>query len=63
MFTVQDLTVGDLVASMQLTVTEITPLPALLHGFRLYSVNGIGWDDNKMHSITVPANRECEVWE
>ncbi len=63
MFTVQDLTVGDLVASMQLTVTEITPLPALLHGFRLYSVNGIGWDDNQMHSITVPANRECEVWE
>ena len=63
MFTVQDLTVGDLVASMQLTVTSIKNLPAKVNGIQLMSVNGIGWDDNQSHSITVPANHECEVWE
>jgi hypothetical protein len=63
MFTVQDLTVGDLVASMQLTVTSIKNLPAKVHGIQLMSVNGIGWDDNQSHSITVLANKEIEVWE
>jgi hypothetical protein len=63
MFTVQDLTVGDLVASMHLTVTQIQALPAMLNGERLFSVSGIDWDTNQFRSTTVTASKEIEVWE
>lgn len=63
MFTVQDLTSGDLVATFHMTVTRLQSLPALVNGERLFSVQGIDWNDNHKVDILVPANKEIEVWE
>jgi hypothetical protein len=63
MFTVQDLTVGDLVATMHLTVSKIQALPATIDGVRLFSVEGIDWNTNNTRITLVPANKEIEVWE
>lgn len=63
MFTVKDLTSGDLVATMHLTVTKVEELPIKIDGVRMFSVSGIDWDSNNTRITLVPANKEIEVWE
>lgn len=58
MFTVQDLTVGDLVATFSLTVTEVKTL-----GENLFTVKGVDWNDNHSVQLIVVNNQEIEVWE
>lgn len=63
MFTVQDLAVGDLVASMHLTVTEIQALPGKLGNQTLINIKGVDWSDGHSVDIVTVASTECEVWE
>lgn len=63
MFTAKDLTIGDLVATYRLTVTNVKTLPALIAGHRLYHVEGTSWDTQESRIFLVPDNRELEVWE
>lgn len=63
MFTVQDLTVGDLVATFHLTVTQVNALPAKLSGQTLYNVQGVDWETGSHLDIVTLANKEVEVWE
>jgi hypothetical protein len=63
MFTVKDLTSGDLVATFHMTITQIQALPAKVNGQTLFSVQGTDWNDNHNVDIIVPANKEIEVWE
>ncbi len=58
MFTVQDLTVGDLVATFHMTITEVKTLSE-----NLFSVKGNDWNDNHSVQLIVAANQEIEVWE
>jgi hypothetical protein len=58
MFTVQDLTTGDLVATFQMTITEVKALSG-----NLFSVKGNDWNDNHSVQLIVAANKEIEVWE
>lgn len=63
MFTVQDLTVGDLVTTFHLTVTQVNALPAKLSGHTLYNVQGTDWETGSHLDIVTLADKEVEVWE
>lgn len=72
MFTAKDLSVGDLIATYRLTVTEVNKLPAKIwnhdgllwhHPYQLYSVKGVSWDTKEIRDYIVTDDRELEVWE
>lgn len=63
MFTVQDLTVGDLDATHHITVTKVQALPAKLAGQTLFNVQGVDWDNGSHIDIVTVASKEIEVWE
>lgn len=63
MFTVQDLTVGDIVATFHMTVTSVQALPAKLSGQTLFSVQGVDWSNGRSVDIVTVATTEIEVWE
>ena len=56
MFTAKDLTVGDLVGTYRLTVTQVKALPAIIAGHRLYHLEGISWDTKQSRIFLVPDN-------
>jgi len=63
MFTAKDLSVGDLIATYRLTVTEVNKLPAKIWNHQLYSVKGVSWDTKEIRDYIVTDDRELEVWE
>ena len=63
MFTAKDLSVGDLIATYRLTVTEVNKRPAKIWDHRLYSVKCFSWDSKEIRDYIVTDDRELEVWE
>lgn len=63
MFTAKDLTVGDLVATYRLTVSDVHKLDAAIWNKAVYSVKGESWDSHSEREYFVQEDRVLEVWE
>ncbi len=63
MFTVKDLSVGDLCASYRMTITHIGALPARIWDKELFAVDGIEWDNGAERHIVTLEDTPVEVWE
>lgn len=62
-FTAIDITTGDLVADLHLTVIDVHKLDRRIMDQTLYAIRGRTWNTDVEREYFVPANRELEVWE